>query len=267
MRSHHFLVISILAFAFGLSNTAESAGAWSSLPLITKGKVDTNWVHIGYGGWTVDKGALQTKPDAKGIGLLVYQKERFGNCQIRLVYKTKDFRSQSGLYVRIGDGIPSQVNKPGASYERDAKSEPTTESTERVKASAQHEEGPWYAVHHGYEIQIASGDDQPGDTPFNGTGAVYSLSKSTGIVTDARNWVTMIVTLAGDRIFVDLDGRRVTAFDPDVDKPPAQEFWYEPRREPKRPQIGYIGLQTHDPTDIVWFKEVSVRPLPMGDVK
>ena len=23
----------------------------------------------------------------------------------------------------------------------------------------------------------------------------------------------------------------------------------------------YIGLQTHDPADIVWFKEISVRPL------
>jgi len=25
--------------------------------------------------------------------------------------------------------------------------------------------------------------------------------------------------------------------------------------------VGYIGLQTHDPGDTVFFKEVSVRPL------
>jgi hypothetical protein len=43
---------------------------------------------------------------------------------------------------------------------------------------------------------------------------------------------------------------------------PPRKIWYEPRREPKRPQTGYIGLQTHDPADIVWFKEISVRPLP-----
>jgi hypothetical protein len=26
--------------------------------------------------------------------------------------------------------------------------------------------------------------------------------------------------------------------------------------------MGYIGLQNHDPGDIVWFREISVRPLP-----
>ena len=45
---------------------------------------------------------------------------------------------------------------------------------------------------------------------------------------------------------------------------PAGREWYEPRREPKRPAAGYIGLQTHDPGDVVDFKEVSVRPLPAG---
>ena len=34
-----------------------------------------------------------------------------------------------------------------------------------------------------------------------------------------------------------------------------------PIREIKRPTHGYIGLQNHDPGDIVWFKEVSVRSL------
>lgn len=35
----------------------------------------------------------------------------------------------------------------------------------------------------------------------------------------------------------------------------------EPIREIKRPTTGHIGLQNHDPGDVVWFKEVSVRPL------
>jgi hypothetical protein len=30
----------------------------------------------------------------------------------------------------------------------------------------------------------------------------------------------------------------------------------------KRPEVGYIGLQTHDPGDVVYFKDVSVRPMP-----
>jgi hypothetical protein len=34
-----------------------------------------------------------------------------------------------------------------------------------------------------------------------------------------------------------------------------------------RAEAGYIGLQNHDPGDIVWFKEVSVRKLPPADAK
>ncbi len=36
----------------------------------------------------------------------------------------------------------------------------------------------------------------------------------------------------------------------------------EGKREPKRPETGWLGLQNHDPGDVVWFREVSVRPLP-----
>ncbi len=46
---------------------------------------------------------------------------------------------------------------------------------------------------------------------------------------------------------------------PDV---PRGRQWFEPKRETSRPQIGYIGLQNHDPGDVVWFKEISVRPFP-----
>ena len=42
---------------------------------------------------------------------------------------------------------------------------------------------------------------------------------------------------------------------------PKRTQWHEPKRENKRPEVGYIGLQTHDPGDVVWFREVSVKPL------
>ena len=32
-----------------------------------------------------------------------------------------------------------------------------------------------------------------------------------------------------------------------------------------RPVAGYLGLQNHDPGDVVWFKEVSVRSLPSAE--
>jgi hypothetical protein len=67
--------------------------------------------------------------------------------------------------------------------------------------------------------------------------------------------------ISSRRITVDVDGKRLSSFDPAaVDNPP-RKTWTEPIREIKRPTHGYLGLQNHDPGDIVWFKEVSVRPL------
>ena len=77
----------------------------------------------------------------------------------------------------------------------------------------------------------------------------------------------MIITLAGERIAVELDGQRVSNFDPKSADLPARTQWHEPKREPKRPEAGYLGLQNHDPGDVVWFKEVSVRALPQAGAK
>jgi hypothetical protein len=65
---------------------------------------------------------------------------------------------------------------------------------------------------------------------------------------------------------VDLDGKRITDFDPKGPNVPARKNWPEPKRERPRPEVGYIGLQNHDPGDIVWFKEVSIRALPTTPV-
>ncbi|MDO8629799.1 MAG: hypothetical protein Q7R41_04840 [Phycisphaerales bacterium] len=72
----------------------------------------------------------------------------------------------------------------------------------------------------------------------------------------------MIITLSGERITVDVDGSRTTNFAPRSSDLPPRKQWHEPKREPPRPEAGYIGLQNHDPGDIVWFKEVCVRSLP-----
>src|SRR5688572_27268942 len=150
-----------------------SEPAWRPLPLITDGKVDPGWVHIGWGGFVVDDGALRTESDPKGLGLLVYNKERLGNCQIRVVFKSKEPKSNSGVYVRIADGILEQTGHPGATFERDAEGKPSEESSRRMEASSEKEEGPWFAVHRGYEVQISDGPD-----PLHRTGAIYSLAAS-----------------------------------------------------------------------------------------
>ena len=254
--------VSLAALAGTFANLRGAEPEWRALPLIADGKVHPDWVHIGWGGFAVDNGALRTECDAKGLGLLVYKKERFGNCQIRVVFKGKEPKSNSGIYVRIADGILDQVRQPGAAFDRDATGKPSKESMEKMQASAERDEGPWYAVHHGYEIQITDAGD-----PLHGTGAIYSLASASPRPEKTGEWRTMIITLAGSRILVDLDGKRITTFDSASPDLPARKIWHEPKREPKRPEAGYLGLQTHDPGDIVWFKEISVRQLPAGGVK
>jgi hypothetical protein len=261
-NSNRCLIFLLATFVFGLHlvSAAEPKGdaGWRALPLIADGKVHPNWAHVGWGGFVVDDGALRTECDPRGLGLLVCAKERFGNCRLRIVFKTKDEKSNAGVYVRIAQGILDQVGKPGDAFDRDAKGKISDASMEKVKASAEREEGPWFAVHRGYEVQIAGGGDS-----WHRTGAIYSLAPSGDTPKKpATEWKTMIITLDGERIFVDLDGQRITTFDPRSPDLPPRKQWHEPKREPKRPESGYIGLQNHDPGDVVWFKEVSVRPLP-----
>ena len=231
---------------------AKKEPGWKSLPLITDGKVDPSWVQIGYGKFVVDDGAIRTEPDTKGLGLLVYKNGQFGNCQIKVVFKTKEERSNSGVYVRIASGILDQVKSPGGVFERDASGKASEESTEKVKAAAERDMGPWYAVHHGYEVQIAGAT----------TGSIYSLAPAEATSKKAPDeWKTMLITLNGTKISVDLDDQHISSFDSAARNPSPRKQWHEPKREPKRPERGYIGLQTHDPGDIVWFKEISVRQL------
>src|SRR5437762_4015249 len=102
--------------------------AWRPLPLISDGKVDPGWVHVGWGGFVVDDGVLRTECDPKGLGLLVYKKERFGNCQIRVIFKSKEAKSNSGVYVRIADGILEKAGQPGAALDRGPAGKPSKES-------------------------------------------------------------------------------------------------------------------------------------------
>jgi hypothetical protein len=231
--------------------------SWRPLPLITGGKIDPAWSFTGYGTLAVDDGALRTDCDERGLGLLVYAKEKFGDCQIRVVYRSKDPHSNSGVYVRIADGIAQKAGEKPTPATRDANGKLTDDGLKAMKDASEKDVGPWYAVHHGYEVQI----DDAGDA-FHRTGAIYSLTKAEAApAKDTGAWRTMVITLKGERVTVDLDGRQVSTFDATAGDVPPPKEWYEPKREPKRPAKGYIGLQTHDPGDVVWFKEVSVRPL------
>jgi 3-keto-disaccharide hydrolase len=231
---------------------------WRSLALIKNGQPDPAWKQVGYGHFVVDDGTLRTAPDERGLGLLTYTKEKFGNCQIRVVYRSKERRSNSGVFIRIDDGILQRLDEKAPPATRDPDGAVTPEGIKAMQEGSEKEMGPWYAVHHGFEVQIADGGDE-----YHRTGSIYSYAPAAELPDKPRDqFRTMLITLDGDRVHVDLDGKRVTDFDSTSKDIPPRKQWHEPRRENVRPQVGYIGLQVHDPGDIVWFKEVSVRALP-----
>lgn len=185
------------------------------------GKTLEGWEHLGPGKMVVEDGRIRTEG---GMGLLWYTREKLGNCTIRVVYKTTAKSSNSGVFIRIAD-------KP---------------------------KDEWFAVHHGYEVQICDEADE-----FHRTGAVYSLSKATASPSKVGEWNTMEITLKGQRVIITLNGVQVQDFNPETAVVPERKKDYEPERGP-RPTAGYIGLQNHN--DVargaeVYFKEVSVRPL------
>jgi len=113
---------------------------------------------------------------------------------------------------------------------------------------------PWMPVNKGFEVQIYDKGDS-----YHRTGVLYSLTKAMAQSTHPDQWNTMEITLKGDTTRVTVNGELVTDFHEGESVPPKKETW-EPDRGP-RPKSGYIGLQNHSDDDIVYFKEVSVRPI------
>jgi hypothetical protein len=230
---------------------------WRQLPLIRDGQIDPAWKQVGPGGFVVENGMLRTAPDERGLGMLLYTKEKLGDCQIRVVFRPEKATANSGVFVRLDDGMLRHADEQPLAAGRDAAGQLTPEGAKAMQESSEKQLGPWYAVHHGYEIQIADGGD-----PYHRTGAVYSLAPSSFDRTQfpIGNWRTMVITLKGTQVLIDLDGRRLTTFDSASSEVPKRTQWHEPDRTAPRPTHGYIGLQNHDPGDVVWFKEISTRP-------
>lgn len=233
------------------------AADWRDLPLIKNGQVAPEWQHAGWGQMVVAGDAIRTEPSERGLGLLVYTKEKFGNCQIRIVYRPQDNRDNAGVHIRMDDGILDWVGKDSPAVKRDAKGKLPPVEAAKMQNASEKEEGAWYAVHHGYEVQIMDGGD-----PLHRTGSIYSFASAADLPpAPADGWRTMIITLDGPLVTVSLDGKEISRFDSNTKDIPPRKIWYEPKRDHDRPVSGYLGLQTHDPGDIVSFRSVSIRPL------
>jgi len=211
------LFASLLQAQAGPPQDSSSSSSWQAL---FDGHSLDGWDHVGPGKFVIEDGLLRTEG---GMGLLWYTREQFGDCVLRVIYKTGTPRSNSGVYIRIAD-------KP-----RD----------------------PWYAVHHGFEVQIMdSGREE------RRTGSIYTFGKATSQPAKSGEWNTLEITLKANRIQTTINGVPVAEFDSSDLKPQPTDATGEgdPARGP-RPPSGYIGLQNHDQRSVVFFKEVSVRPL------
>jgi hypothetical protein len=161
------------------------------------------------------------------MGLLYWTGEKFGNCVIRVVFRMRDENSNAGVFIRI-PSVPTEDNM--------------------------------MPVNTGYEVQIDNKPELSGEDDYHYTGMLYSLTKplaKTG--KPGPEWNTMEITLDGPRTIVYLNGVKVTDFK-EGDPVPEKKFDFEPKRGP-RPESGYIGIQNHSDADVVFFKEVAVRPL------
>ena len=190
------------------------------------GKDLIGWKHAGPGEQYVENGFIKSHG---GMGILYWQGEKFGNCIIKVVWRMRDENSNSGIFIRMPV-------------------EPREE---------------WMPVHYGYEVQIDNKPELSDEDEYHYTGTIYSLTKP--LAKPAKpgpEWNTTEITLDGLRTIVYVNGIKVTDYK-EGDPVPERKFDFEPHRGP-RPETGYIGIQNHGETDVVFFKEIAVKPLKKG---
>ncbi len=102
---------------------------------------------------------------------------------------------------------------------------------------------PWVAVNNGYEVQI---DDAgaPDGNPIYKTGGIYSFAAPTKVASDpVGEWNLYEIHAVGQSYKVILNGDEVTDF------------------TGSRSTKGYVGLQNHDDTSSVTFRNIRIMEL------
>jgi 3-keto-disaccharide hydrolase len=216
------VIISSIALIMTLGISACASGP-SEWRQLFNGKDLTGWKHVGPGSMSVEDGLIRGHG---GMGLLYWEGEKFSNCVIKVVWKMRDENSNSGIFIRMPI-------------------EPREE---------------WMPVHYGYEVQIDNKPELSNEDDYHYTGTLYSLTKPLAKPgKPGPEWNTTEITLDGTRTIVYVNGVKVTDFK-EGDPVPERKFDFEPQRGP-RPIEGYIGIQNHSEADVVFFKEIAVKPL------
>ena len=213
----------VLLLSVGFSTRLLEAHRSSEWRQLFNGKNLDGWTHVGKGEMSVENGVIQTHG---GMGLLYWQGSKLGDCVIRVVYQMRDKNDNSGVFVRV----------PIAPTEA------------------------WMPVNYGYEVQIDNDPEAGNEDEYHVTGTLYSLTKPKARPgRPGPEWNTMEITLDGPRTKVTVNSVEVTDYTEGEPTPP-KKLDFEPERG-TRPNYGYIGLQNHSDKDIVFFKEVAIKPL------
>ena len=212
-----------LIFALCVACAASPSAFPAEWKQLFNGKDLTGWQHVGKGSMSVEGGLIQTHG---GMGLLYWKGGKISNCVLRVVYKMRDHNDNSGIYIRI----PIEPREA------------------------------WMPVHYGYEVQIDNEPEKSNEDDYHSTGTLYSLTKALARPgKPGPEWNTMEITLDGPTTIVYVNGVKVTDYT-EGQPVPQQKFDFEPLRGP-RPLEGYFGLQNHGDHDVVFFKEVAIRPV------
>jgi len=220
----YFLLFLILLFiSNSKTSIAQTKKDVSQWKQLFNGKDLSGWKHVGGGSRFVEEGLLASKG---GMGLLYWTGGKLGNCIIRVVYKMQNFNSNAGVFIRVPI-------------------EPKEE---------------WMPVYYGYEVQIDNHPETSNEDEYHISGTLYAFTKPLAKPgKPGPDWNTMEITLDGPRTIIYLNGEKVTDYT-EGQPTPERKFSFEPYPG-IRPNEGYIGLQNHGDEDIVYFKEVAVRPL------
>lgn len=191
-------IAALAAMLGGWSVRAQRVSVSGGRPVIDKagwtqlwnGKNLAGWEHVGPGKFVVEDGILKSEG---GMGLLWYTRRKFGNCVIRVVYKTTKKTDNSGVFIRI----------PEAATE------------------------PLMPVNKGYEVPIDDSEDD-----YHVSGVLFSLTKAMARPGKTGEWNTMDIAIEGPRTIVLLNGVEVTDYTEGQPVPPKKKS-FEPDRGPR----------------------------------
>lgn len=172
------------------------------------------WDVVGDGLWRMQNdGTLvaMRSPEAAVKQSWLYTKQEFGEFDLRLQYWNR-WGGNSGVSIRD-----------------------KTRAAKACGAAWVAEETP---SHHGYEIQIISGDEasQP-------SGSIYLFQKAVPNIQKDFDWNLLEIQSRKKKITIFLNGVKVA----------------EHRGDPKRPVVGPIGLQLHDAESLIQFRGVQIK--------